>query len=186
MELTTPQLNNSTTQLIMQLTITLDIQELVYDIQNKTYLTGRSRGDGKNYRQVALMQANNDDENLNQIMRSIRNALAKVKSELSEVLKSTSTKGNNTLNLDKGDVTLMLQMPGNFNNAATDSIVSAIHQFIVDYVTSEWFMITNKADTEDYKRRSETSIEMLRESLCKRTKPSRTPEPAPEEPDNDE
>ncbi len=160
----------------MQLTITLDVQELVYDIQNKTYLTGRSRGDGKNYRQVALMQANNDDENLNQIMRSIRNAFAKVKGELSEVLKSTSTKGNNTLNLDKGDVTLLLQMPGNFNNAATDSIVAAIHQFIVAYVTSEWFMITNKADTEDYKRLSETSLEMLRESLCKRSKPSRTPE----------
>ncbi len=45
----------------MQITVTIDIHELVYDIQNKTYLTGRSRGDGKNYRQVALMQVNNDD-----------------------------------------------------------------------------------------------------------------------------
>ncbi len=160
----------------MQLAITLDIQEMVYDIQNKTYLTGRSRGDGKNYRQVALMQANNDDENLNQIMRSIRNALAKVKAELSEVLKGTATKGNNTLNLDRGEVNLLLHMPGNFNSAASDSIVSAIHQFVVAYVTSEWFMITNKSDTEDYKNLSEASLEMLRESLSKRTKPSRTPE----------
>ena len=158
----------------MVLNITIDIQELVYDIQNKTYLTGRSRGDGKNYRQVALMQANNDDENLNQIMRSIGNAVAKVKAELSEVLKGDTTHGNNALDLETASVTLLLQMPSNFNNAASDSIIAAIHQFIVAYVTAEWFMITNKADTEDYKRLAEGSLEMLRESLCKRSKPSRT------------
>ena len=160
----------------MLITVTIDIQELVYDIQNKTYLTGRSRGDGKNYRQVALMQANNDDENLNQIMRSIGNALAKVKSELSEVLKEKVVKGNNALNVATASVPLLLQMPDNFNNAATDSIIAAIHQYIVAFVTSEWFMITNKVDTEDYKRLAENSLEMLRESLCKRKKPSRFPE----------
>lgn len=167
----------------MLLTITIDIQELVYDIQNKTYLTGRSRGDGKNYRQVALMQANNDDENLNQIMRSIDNALAKVKSELSEVLSANAIKGNNALKDNKDDVPLLLQMPDNFNTSATDSIVAAIHQYIVAFVTSEWFMITNKTDTEDYKRLAETSLEMLREALCKRKKPSRFPEQeAPSQP----
>ncbi|MDE6291830.1 MAG: hypothetical protein K2M16_09880 [Muribaculaceae bacterium] len=159
----------------MLITVTIDIHELVYDIQNKTYLTGRSRGDGRNYRQVALMQVNNDDENYNQIMRSIGNALAKVKSELSEVLDDNSLQGNNTLQVDTAVVTLQLQMPGNFNNAATDSIVAAIHQFIVAFVTSEWFMITNKADTEDYANLAETSLELLRESICKRKKPSRTP-----------
>ena len=158
----------------MLITVTIDIHELVYDIQNKTYLTGRSRGDGKNYRQVALMQVNNDDENYNQIMRSIGNALAKVKSELSEVLNDKSSQGNNTLQVDTSTVTLDLMMPGNFNNAATASIVAAIHQFIVAFVTSEWFMITNKADTEDYANLAETSLEMLRESICKRKKPSRT------------
>lgn len=159
----------------MVLTVTIDIQELVYDIQNKTYLTGRSRSDGKNYRQVALMQANNDDENLNQIMRSIGNAIAKVKNELSEVLKGNAKEVNNALNLDTTSVSLMLYMPDNFNSAAGDSIVAAIHQFIVAYVTSEWFMITNKSDTDDYKRVAEANMELLREALCKRKKPSRTP-----------
>ena len=167
----------------MTITVNIDIQELVYDIQNKTYLTGRSRSDGKNYRQVALMQANNDDENYNQIMRSIRNAIAKVKAELSEVLKGSTKKGDTTLNTDAAAITLLLEMPGNFNNAATDSIVAAIHQFIVAFVTSEWFMITNKTDTEDYARLSETSLEMLRESLCKRKKPTRIPEPESEDPE---
>lgn len=157
----------------MLLTITINIQELVYDIQNKTYLTGRSRSDGKNYRQVALMQANNDDENYNQILRSIGNAFAKVKAELADVLTGNATQGNNSLNINTDSEELLLEMPDNFNHAATDSIIAAIHQFIVAFVTSEWFMITNKPDTEDYKHLSETSLELLRESLCKRTKPSR-------------
>lgn len=157
----------------MQLTITIDIKELIYDIQNKTYLTGRSRSDGKNYRQVALMQANNDDENYNQIMRSIGNAFARVKNELAEVMSTKTVNSNNQLDLDDETKTLSLVMPSNFNSAATEAITAAIHQFIVNSATSEWFMITNKTDTEDYGRLSLESLELLRQSLCKRSRPSR-------------
>ena len=158
----------------MQLTITIDINELIYDIQNKTYLTGRSRSDGSNHRQVALMQANNDDENLNQIMRSIGNAFAKIQTELAEVLKVKYNSSDNSLSLDNTSKILELSMPSNFNSAATNAIAASIHQYIVAAATSEWFMITNKTDTDDYSRLAATSLEMLRESLCKRSRPSRT------------
>lgn len=157
----------------MQLSIKIDINELIYDIQNKTYLTGRSRGDGKNYRQMALMQANNDDENINQIMRSISNAFARVQSELSEVLETKLTGADNKLSDDKETRNMILEMPSNFNATATNAIAASIHQFIVAYATSEWFMITNKTDTEDYGRLAQTSLELLRESLCKRSRPTR-------------
>lgn len=160
----------------MQLTITIDIKELIYDIQNKTYLTGRSRSDGKNYRQVALMQANNDDENYNQIMRSIGNAFARVKNELAEVMSTKTVNSNNQLDLGDDTKTLSLVMPSNFNSAATEAITAAIHQYIVNSATSEWFMITNKTDTEDYSRLSLDSLELLRESLCKRSRPTRSNE----------
>lgn len=42
------------------ITLTLYVSELVYDIQNKTYLTGRSRRTGTNHEEVANMQANDD------------------------------------------------------------------------------------------------------------------------------
>lgn len=157
----------------MQLTIKIDVKELVYDIQNKTYLTGRSRSDGANYRQVALMQANDDDENINQIMRSIGNGMARVQSELSEVMEAEAFNGDNVLRLDDDVKVLTLAMPGNFNTSATDSIAAAIHQYIVAYATSEWFMITNKPDTDDYGRLAKESLELLRESLCKRSRPRR-------------
>lgn len=157
----------------MQITISIDIKELIYDIQNKTYLTGRSRDDGKNYRHVALMQANDDDENVNQIMRSVGNAFAKVQTELSEVLLPSETDGDNILSLSKEAKVMTLVMPSNFNATAINAIASAIHQFIVAYATSEWFMITNKQDTEDYGRLAESSLTLLRESLAKRKRPTR-------------
>lgn len=160
----------------MQLTITIDIKELIYDIQNKTYLTGRSRSDGSNYRQVALMQANDDEENYNQIMRSIGNAFARVQNELSEVLQIKDYNSDNTLQLGDENKVLTLMMPSNFNSSATDAIASAIHQYVVTYATSEWFMITNKGDTEDYAKLAGESLQLLRESLCKRSRPTRSTE----------
>lgn len=160
----------------MQVTITIDIKELVYDIQNKTYLTGRSRSDGSNHRQVALMQANNDDENYNQIMRSISNAFARVETELTEVMETELTTGNNRLLTDDNSRSLVLTMPSNFNASAINSIAASIHQYIVAFATSEWFMITNKTDTEDYASVAKEGLELLRESLCKRTRPTRDSE----------
>lgn len=157
----------------MQISINIDIKELVYDIQNKTYLTGRSRSDGKNYRQVALMQANDDDENYNQIMRSIANAFARVHNELAEVLDDKKASASNRLQVGDDEKNLSLTMPSNFNAAATSAITAAIHHYIVTSATSEWFMITNKPDTEDYSRQAQESLELLRESLCRRSRPSR-------------
>lgn len=160
----------------MQATITIDVKELIYDIQNKTYLTGRSRGDGKNYRQVALMQANDDEENLNQIMRSVGNAFAKIESELVEVMTPGPNAATNTLSLTDASRRFELDLPSNFNGTAINAIAAAIHQFIVCHSTAEWFMITNKPDTEDYAKIAGESLVLLRESLCKRKRPSRKSE----------
>ena len=51
--------------------ITLYVSEMLYDIQNKTYLTGRSRQNGQNHEEVANMMASDDEENGNQVLRSL-------------------------------------------------------------------------------------------------------------------
>lgn len=79
------------------ITITLYLSELVYDIQNKTFLTGRSRNNGKNHEEVADMQANDDDEDINQVLRSIQNAWANLKTKLSEWLVESGTTATNKL-----------------------------------------------------------------------------------------
>ena len=78
--------------------INLDIKEIVYDIQNKTFLTGKSRrGSYANHEQVANMQANDDEENANQVLRSISMAFSNLKTKLGEYLDLARTTATNEL-----------------------------------------------------------------------------------------
>lgn len=158
------------------ITITLYLSEIVYDVQNKTYLTGRSRKTGENHEEVANMQANDDDEDANQILRSVGNAFATLKTKLSEYLVDNGTTANNVLlNLNTSStLTVALQMPSNFNAATNDTIGAALHQYLVNSAIGEWFTITNKADASDYVTLAAANLEEVREAINKRVRPVRT------------
>ena len=154
--------------------ITLYMSELIYDVQNKTYLTGRSRQTGTNHEEVANMQANDDDENLNQIMRSIGNAFANLKTKLSEYINESGTSTNDKQISSTGNLTLSLNMPPNYNNASNDTISTALHQYLVNSAIGDWFTITNKNDASDYITLAAANLEQLREAVNKRMRPTRT------------
>ena len=154
--------------------ITLYMSELIYDVQNKTYLTGRSRQTGTNHEEVANMQANDDDENLNQIMRSIGNAFANLKTKLSEYINESGTITNDKQLSSTGNLTLSLNMPPNYNNASNDTISTALHQYLVNSAIGDWFTITNKNDASDYITLAAANLEQLREAVNKRMRPTRT------------
>ncbi|MBQ8874709.1 MAG: hypothetical protein IJY60_05320 [Bacteroides sp.] len=155
------------------ITITEYMSELLYDIQNKTYLTGRSRQTGANHEEVANMQANDDDENANQIIRSIGNAFANLKTKLSEYLVEEGTTSNNALISGEKNLTLTLQMPGNFNQATNDTISTSVHQYIVNSAIGDWFTITNKNDSSDYVTLAAANLDVIREAINKRVRPTR-------------
>lgn len=154
--------------------ITLYMSELIYDVQNKTYLTGRSRQTGTNHEEVANMQANDDDENANQIMRSIGNAFANLKTKLSEYINESDTSTNDKQISSTGNLTLSLNMPPNYNNASNDTISTALHQYLVNCAIGDWFTITNKNDASDYITLAAANLEQLREAVNKRMRPTRT------------
>ncbi len=154
--------------------ITLYMSELIYDVQNKTYLTGRSRQTGTNHEEVANMQANDDDENANQIMRSIGNAFANLKTKLSEYINETGTSTNDKQISSTSNLTLSLNMPPNYNNASNDTISTALHQYLVNSAIGDWFTITNKNDASDYITLAAANLEQLREAVNKRMRPTRT------------
>lgn len=154
--------------------ITLYMSELIYDVQNKTYLTGRSRQTGTNHEEVANMQANDDDENANQIMRSIGNAFANLKTKLSEYINESGTSSNDKQLSSTGNLTLSLNMPPNYNNASNDTISTALHQYLVNSAIGDWFTITNKNDANDYITLAAANLEQLREAVNKRMRPTRT------------
>lgn len=156
------------------ISITLYMSELIYDVQNKTYLTGRSRQTGTNHEEVANMQANDDDENANQIMRSIGNAFANLKTKLSEYINESGTSTNDKQISSTGNLTLSLNMPPNYNNASNDTISTALHQYLVNSAIGDWFTITNKNDASDYITLAAANLEQLREAVNKRMRPTRT------------
>jgi hypothetical protein len=153
--------------------ITLYKSEIIYDVQNKTYITGRSRQTGDNHEQVANMQANNDEENLNQILRSIGTAYDYMKAKMAEFMTGKDEDGNDILLNISGNITVSLSLPENYNKATVDSIASALHNIIVNKAIADWFTLTNKADAADYAAAAASEVNILREALNKRTRPVR-------------
>ena len=151
----------------------LKISELIYDIQNKTYLTGKALNDGTNHGHVANMQANDDDENEAQILRSITTAYAVLRNRLSEYIDVEDTNSNNTSLSSTENLSFELQMPSNFNASVTKTLGEAAHQFIVATAITDWFAITAKGETADYTAVAKESLSVLEEALCKRSRPKR-------------
>ena len=156
------------------ITITLYKSELTYDVLNKTFLTGRSRDAGTNHEEVAHMIANEDDENINQVLRSLGNAYATLKTKLSEFLAEADTTATNIQESASGNIAITLQMPSNVNKATRDTIAAAMHQYLVNTAIADWFTITDKADAADYVTMAGTNLEQIREALNKRVRPVRT------------
>lgn len=158
-----------------ELTITLFCSELIYDIQNKTYLTGRSRLSQDNFEETANMQANDDEENRNQIVRSISNAFALMKVKMSEYIVDAGTTASNILQEMDSSTKLQLQlrMPSNYNETTRETLASAAHQYIVNIAIADWFGITNKNDAAEYLATAKANIVEMREAVNKRVRPHR-------------
>ena len=155
------------------LKITLYKSELIYDVQNKTYITGRSRQTGDNHEQVANMQANDDDENRNQILRSIGTAVDYMRAKMAEFLTGSDASATDVLESGSKDVEITLSLPSNYNQATAKSISAALHNIVVNKAIADWFTLTNKADAADYAAAAASEVNILREALNKRTRPTR-------------
>lgn len=155
------------------ITLNLSMSEIIYDIQNKTYLTGRSASDNSNHAHIANMQANDDDENAAQILRSITLAYARLLNRISEYYETKETTSTNEILTAEDNLQLTLLMPSNFNSSVAKAIGESAHQFIVASSIADWFAITAKGETADYITVAEESLKILEEALCKRLRPRR-------------
>ena len=155
------------------ITLKLNLSEIIYDVQNKTYLTGRSCSDGSNHSHVAHIQANDDEENAAQILRSITMAWAVLRNRLAEFIEEGGTTASNESLTQSEEMLLQLNMPSNFNTGVTNALGEAAHQFIVATAISDWFAITAKGETSDYTGVAKESLAVLEEAVCKRVRPER-------------
>lgn len=160
------------------LIVTEEVKELIYDIQNKAYLTGRSReaDSSKSYKAASNMQASDDEEDGYQIRRSLANAFSSLKSRLGEYLSEYMSTSDNILYDEienEGQLVLCFELPSNFNSASADSLGHGIHAYMVSMALSEWFAITNREDAGVYVSQAEMSLENVQRALYKRSRPER-------------
>lgn len=156
------------------ITLKLNLSEIVYDIQNKTFLTGRSSTKNENPAHIANMQANDDEENEAQILRSVTSAFMILRNRLSEYLTVSEISATNDSVAKEDDLTLLLSMPSNYNRTVTRTLAEMAHQFIVAYAIADWFSITAKGETADYSANASEALKALEEALCKRSRPLRS------------
>ena len=154
-------------------TATIVMDELLYDIMNESYLRGRTIQNDTNYKEVASMFASLDEENQDKVLRSIKKAFAKVKTELSEYLTENGLSTDNKLISPDKDLVLTLTMPSNFNEAATAGIAEAVHDYIRNVAIADWYLVTNKGDANDYVGIAAVSLEDVRKSVSRRSRPMR-------------
>ncbi len=153
--------------------VTIKIDWLLYDIMNETYLRGRTIQNSDNHKEVASMFASEDEENREKILRSIKKGFAEVKTVLSEYLDEDGTSTDNSHYDGKTDLSLSLQMPSNFNEAATAGVGEAVHDYLKNTTIAEWYMVTNKADAEQYVALATRSLGNIAQAVSKRSRPSR-------------
>lgn len=160
-----------------ELTIIEEVKELIYDIQNKTYMIGQAReAEGKSYQSASNMQISDDEEDGYQIRRSLANAFSELKSILSEYLHEDRTTSNNRVQSeidDNGKLIFAFKFPSNYNNSSVDNLSNGIHSYLVEMALAGWFAIANKEDAEIYAKRSVVSLESVKRSLYKRNRPKR-------------
>jgi hypothetical protein len=183
-------------------TATISMQWLLYDIMNETYLRGRTIQNDDNHKEVASMFASEDDENRDKILRSIKKGFAEVMTALAEYVNvsdttlgakqhtyededaadtgttaaTSDTSADDTPIDSTTDLTLTLSMPSNFNEAATAGLGEAVHDYLKNITVAEWYMVTNKADVEQYAALAQRSMASILSSVSKRSRPSRPTE----------
>ncbi len=156
--------------------VTIKMSWLLYDIMNETFLRGRTIQNRDNYKEVASMFASEDEENREKILRSIKKGFAEVKTDLAEYLDEDGTTTDNSHFDGKSNLELSLKMPSNFNKAATAGVGEAVHDYLKNTSIAEWYLVTNKADAEQYVVLAQKSLESIRQAVSKRARPKRPEE----------
>ena len=178
------------------LSITLYLSEILYDIRNKAFLTGRSRETADNQAQISWSQLSGDKPEMGQIMRSVESALAVVQTKLAPYLEEItrerilrkhhppcmphpeepielSAEDDVLMPSEENAITLKLLMPDNYNQAFVPVLSSSIHNFIVAAVLGEWFVISHPNEAKAYLQWAEGESANIKACLEKRIKPIR-------------
>lgn len=153
--------------------ITLKKEEILYDIENTTYLVGNSRSTGANFEQVSNIQNSGENEDRNFILRSIDTAFGEVKRNLSRYIDESKLTDSNDLMSADGNLVLNLKVVDQFNEASTESLKSSVHEYIVSSSLEDWFANVKPDEMPVYQNRKVEAATNMLAALYRKKAPAR-------------
>ena len=155
------------------ITITLQKDELLYDIENIAYVVGLNRSTGTNFEQVSNIQNTGEGGDRDMMLRSIETAFNEIKRNVNRFIVETKESSTNDLITLTTDFSLSLTMPGNFNQASVDSIKSASHDYIVAHALIDWFSAVKPDEVAIYaQKKADAGVNIL-SAIYRKKAPSR-------------
>jgi hypothetical protein len=166
---------------------------LLYDIANETFLRGRALASRDNHRAVEGMYATLDDGRREKVLRSIKRGVAALKRASAEYLSAYSEEGRvkseenselrgETIEADnggmsaEGSLVFEFRMPGNYADGATAELCEGMHEYLKDVAISDWYGVTNPADSERYMVLASSALQGVVAALGSRLRPMRRKE----------
>ena len=156
-----------------EITITLKKSELLFDIENTAFLVGRNRSDGANFEQVHNIQNTGADEDRNFILRGIETAFLDAKKMLIRYIHESNRETDNELIDEASDLVITLVHAYMFNEAATDNLRSAIHEYIVSSSLLDWFSVVKPDEVQIYEKRRQVAAIAILNAFFRRNAPQR-------------
>lgn len=155
--------------------ITIHLSEVIYDIQNKTYISGEvAGGNGESAEKVSMQQVDSEEWSNNQIIRSIGNAFSRIQSSISEYWGMSSADETNTqMQYGASGLVIKLLMPMNYNATTLRDVTQAIHQTLVYQAIYDWYMLVSPSGADVWKEMADSQIGRIRLLLSRRLRPSR-------------
>ena len=155
--------------------ITIHLSEVIYDIQNKTYISGEvAGGNGESAEKVSMQQVDSEEWSNNQIIRSIGNAFSRIQSSISEYWGMSSADETNTqMQSGARGLVIKLFMPMNYNATTLRDVTQAIHQTLVYQAIYDWYMLVRPSGADVWKEMADEQIGRVRLLLSRRLRPSR-------------
>lgn len=168
------------------LRVTIKMSWLLYDIANETFLRGRALASRDNHRAVEGMYATPDDGRREKVLRSIKRGVADLEVAAAEYLSAYSEEGrgtgDETIEADnggmsaEGSLVFEFRMPGNYADGATAELCEGMHEYLKDLAISDWYGVTNPADSERYMVLASSALQGVVAALGSRLRPMRRKE----------
>ena len=172
-----------------QLTVTLQIRELIYDVQTKTYNTAESlKASGKlKYDGAAHVMASDDEESLYELKRAIATAIGDAHVALSEFLAVGNTAGtfDNRLpvSIDGNPsatpptqpttISVVFQFPSNYKNASFKTFGNGLHDYIVNRAAYVWYRQVVPEIAQACLADADAALEQVNKAMYSRKRPVR-------------